>query len=321
MYNYSDPFSCECRSYGRLQETGHEELAIKCFGYVLLDEEHEKDMFTTFSDLRLEFNGDVYDPGCEDMRGRFRGKDGRVPPIRGIVKELGQGGEDHLNPKLVRKVFRDVIKLQKLGIFNLDVAARQILNDKISDFSTAFTVPHYIASPELNPKLTPKMLSIMERSTFQLSLGDYLDIDNMVFEWNERHPDRKDHIRFSIFYNWNGCNPRYNLRSKTPAERVYTFFDPRKYDWKTLHGDAEVDSEGKAKRRQPGRISKTTRYGGPQGKSSRAPPRLTATPSMWYYDCESSKVQGLRQRWSRTLRVKFDYNDGLIYPIGSRYPW
>jgi Kinetochore Sim4 complex subunit FTA2 len=40
FYNYSEPFSAECRAFGRFKESGHEELAIQCFGYVLLDEEH-----------------------------------------------------------------------------------------------------------------------------------------------------------------------------------------------------------------------------------------------------------------------------------------
>lgn len=40
FYNYMDPFNCEYRAFGRLQEADREELALKCFGYLLLDEEH-----------------------------------------------------------------------------------------------------------------------------------------------------------------------------------------------------------------------------------------------------------------------------------------
>ena len=32
FYNYSEPFSCKCRAFGRLQETSHENLAVDCFG-------------------------------------------------------------------------------------------------------------------------------------------------------------------------------------------------------------------------------------------------------------------------------------------------
>lgn len=31
FYKYMDPFNCECRAFGRSQEAGCEELAIKCF--------------------------------------------------------------------------------------------------------------------------------------------------------------------------------------------------------------------------------------------------------------------------------------------------
>ncbi|KAI2633687.1 hypothetical protein GGS26DRAFT_554321 [Hypomontagnella submonticulosa] len=34
----SDPFNCECRAFGRLQEANREERAIKRFSYLLLSE-------------------------------------------------------------------------------------------------------------------------------------------------------------------------------------------------------------------------------------------------------------------------------------------
>lgn len=124
FYNYSEPFSCECRAFGRLQGAGHKELAVRCFGYVLLDEEHEHALMIRFSDLKLDFNGDIEYPGGEDMRSRFLGKDGRASPIRGVVKDFGLEDEENLRPTLMRKIFRDVIKLQQLGIFRIDVATR-----------------------------------------------------------------------------------------------------------------------------------------------------------------------------------------------------
>ena len=183
FYNYSEPFSCECRAFGRLQEAGYEELAIKCFGYVLLDEEHEHTMTTQFSNLKLEFNGDIEYPGGDDMRSRFLGKDGRAPPIRGVVKDFGLEDEENLRTTLVRKILRDVIKLQQLGIIRIDVATRQIIDDKISDFSTALTIPHFLTTPELNPRLTPEMICAMELETFKLFISDYLDFDEMMFDW------------------------------------------------------------------------------------------------------------------------------------------
>lgn len=57
FYNYMEPFSAKYRAFGRLHETGYEELAVPCFGYVLLDEHHERAMMERFSDLDLDFNG------------------------------------------------------------------------------------------------------------------------------------------------------------------------------------------------------------------------------------------------------------------------
>lgn len=183
FYNYAEPFSCECRAFGRLQETGHGELAVNCFGYVLLDEAHEQAMMTRFSDLQLNFDGNIEFPGDGEERSRFLGKDGRAPPIRGIVKHFGlQHEEESLQAPIVRKMLRDTIKLQQLGILNIDMATRQIIDDRISDFSTAITIPHFITNPELNPRLTPEMISLMELATFKMCMCDYLQFDEMIWD-------------------------------------------------------------------------------------------------------------------------------------------
>ncbi|KAI0455163.1 kinetochore Sim4 complex subunit FTA2-domain-containing protein [Xylaria acuta] len=253
FYNYSEPFSCEC------------------FGYVLLDEEHELAMMTRFSDLKLEFNGDSGYPGAEDMRSRFLGKDGRASPIRGVVKDFGLGDEENLRATLVRKIRRDVIKLQQLGIIRIDVATRQIIDDKISDFSTALTVPHFLTTPELNPRLTPEMISAMELETFKLSISDYLDFDGMMFDWNLDYADQKGKISVYAFPNGRGCRIKYNLRSKPARERVYTFVDPRKYDWKICPVSAGTRGKEATKSQRSGRISKGGRRGTPQDLGMRDP--------------------------------------------------
>lgn len=64
-------------------------------------------------------------PTKDDMRSRFLDKDGRPPPIRGILKKLGPVEQD-LESEGVKEILKDVIQLQKLGIIGLDVAHRQI---------------------------------------------------------------------------------------------------------------------------------------------------------------------------------------------------
>ncbi|KAI6082226.1 hypothetical protein F4821DRAFT_264103 [Hypoxylon rubiginosum] len=144
-------------------------------------------MKTQFSHLELEFNENAVDPGLRNMRSRFPGKDGRDPPIRGIIKEFGQGHEDLAEP-LARKLFKglltDIVRSQELGIIYIDVAFRQIISSRFSDFSTAITIPHFLTSPELNPNLNPDQISGMEFETFQLISSDYWSFDDMVHAWN-----------------------------------------------------------------------------------------------------------------------------------------
>lgn len=221
--NCSEPFNCECRAFGRLQEAGYQDLATRCFGYLLLDKEHERTMMDQFSHLQLEFNGNMDEPGYEDMRSRFPGKYGRDPPIRGIVKEFGRCDQDLTTP-LAKKLLQDVIKLQQLGIINIDVAHRQIISGKFTDFSTTITVPHFLTNPSMNPHLNSDQVSAMEFEAFQLSSMDYWSFDEMVQEWNEDNPSKIDVYAFP---GGNGCHTRYKLRSESPRT-FYTLVDPRK---------------------------------------------------------------------------------------------
>ncbi|UPL04346.1 hypothetical protein LCI18_015280 [Fusarium solani-melongenae] len=149
-----------------------------CFGYLLLEEANERAMMNQFKDHRIKFNGNILFPDGMDMRGRFLGKDGRPPPIRGIVKEFGQP-EKELSMRTLHSILKDMVQMQQLGIIRLDVADRQFINGKMADFSTAITSPHFITSLELNPHLTPEMVSAMELETLLFSRKDYEEFDQM----------------------------------------------------------------------------------------------------------------------------------------------
>lgn len=304
FYDYSEPFSCECRAYGRLQEAGYEELAVRCYGYLLLDEEHERAFRTQFSDMRIEFDGNMERSGGDEQRTLFLGRDGRAPPIRGIVKEfgLGLGYEENLRPALARKVLRDVVKLQQLGIIHIDVGCRQIIDDKLVDFSTAMTTPHFLITPELNPRLTPEMISALEYETFKVSLSDYLEFDDMMSDWNREHAAQRGRISVNAFPGGRGCGMKHNLRSKAARERVYTFVDPRKYDWRRTC-PVSVGTSG-------GEVTKT-------------PPQLHARPPVWYYDCDgllgaggwnSVVAERLGRPHAHDSLLDWMYKDGLIFP-------
>lgn len=180
-------------------------------------------MMNQFDDLHLKFNGNMNEAGLEPVRSRFLDENGRVPPIRGIVKEFGQRDEN-LTTVGARKLLSDIINLHRLGIINLDVAHRQVISGKLSDFSTAITIPHFQTSPELNPNLSHDQISAMEFETFQLSSNDYWCFDEMIEEinWDKRQKKKKIEV-----YALPDTQTRYVLRNKPPT-RFYTLVDPRK---------------------------------------------------------------------------------------------
>lgn len=319
FYNYAEPFSCECRAFGRLQEAGHEELAIKCFGYVLLDEAHEQTIMTQFSDLRIEFTGNCEYSGDEYLRSRFLSKDGRVPPIRGIVKELGlKDADETLQAPLARKILRDIKKLQQLGIMRVDIATRQVMDGKIIDFSMAVTTPHFLTNPELNPHLTPEMVSAVELEAFKSCLHDYVDFHIMISDWNLENKGKKRKVSVFPFPKEDsedrGWVIEHGLRSKTASTRLYTFVDPRKYDWKACPASAEASEKEKTKRRRSGRILKRGIHENREAGSSKVRRRLSSKPSMWYYDCDGPLAQHMvSSPFYPPLR--WEYKDGLMFPL------
>ncbi|KAF9766580.1 hypothetical protein IL306_000988 [Fusarium sp. DS 682] len=294
FYPYSEPFNCECRAFGRLQEAGHEELATKCFGYVLLDDENEKAMMDKFADLVLNFNYDGIDPGHRDMRSRFLCSDGNLPPIRGIVKEFGDADGD-LDNRSAKRLLQDIKHIQQLGIVDLDVGYRQIISGKLSDFSTALTIPHFISNPEWNPHLTPDWIPHLEFELFTLSYKDYRDFDIMVYDWNV-DSDKKVTVRALP----EGYPPeRRQLRNTPGRGRLYTYVDPRHYK-KYL---PDTNRTGAAARDRKGRIAK-------RNKRS-----LAVKPPLWFIDSETAAARRLKQLDQLESTVHWQYQNGNMAPL------
>ncbi|KAI8717424.1 hypothetical protein NCS52_00818300 [Fusarium sp. LHS14.1] len=283
--NYAEPFNCECRAFGRLKEADCEHLATKCFGYLLLEEDNERVMMDQFKDLALDFTEHYPE---FDLRSRFLGKDGRPPPIRGIIKELGQPNEN-LCTGTLRGILGDVTQIQQLGIIRLDIAHRQIISGKLSDFSTTITFPHFMTNPELNPHITPEVMARMELQTFKMSLCDYCMFDDMVQEWNYYHRDPKDQLAFySLPGGKSGRGLEYELRSLPSRQRVYTLADPRQYNWK----------------RSDGRVTKNRR-------------RPRAKPTRWYYKDDPDEVAKMKRRQLYGAAYEWHYKDGHAFPHES----
>ncbi|CAK7216964.1 hypothetical protein SCUCBS95973_002991 [Sporothrix curviconia] len=186
LAHYSEPFYAECRAFGRLHETGHTDLALPCYGYILLDEEHEKKLHDKFV---LRFNGSDEQPGDDedDFRARYPGaRSGRPPPIRGILKALGSciplddDEVPNLSVRDAKRLLRETVQMQQLGIIDLDLRREQLIDGKFCDLSTAVTVPHFLTTPELNPLLEERSCAAMEYETFLHSINDYWMYSDMI---------------------------------------------------------------------------------------------------------------------------------------------
>lgn len=323
--NYSEPFNCECRAFGRLQEAGWEALAVKCYGYVLLDEEHERALTEQCGRLgvqEIEFTSTLSSSGF--WRSRFPGKDGRAPPIRGIVKEFGVTNEP-LRVKHVRKLLRDVIRFQQLGVVNIDAAHRQLANGKISDLSTAFTVPHFLLNPELNPHITPNWIPAMEFEAFQFTMYDYWHIDEMVAEWNWDVDEGEvvgKKFAFFVFSHQGraykeGYRAKYNLRNTRARTHVYSLVDPRQYDWKNSAAGPGTPATKAPEGKTPGQTTNASINRAHEEVISKPRRRrLQAKPPRWYLDLDpdSWKAKHLTEVGSFSTSISWEYRDGHIFP-------
>lgn len=282
-------------------------MALPCYGYILLDEENERRLQDKFN---LEFNGDTNHRIEENLRGRFLGeRSGKPPPIRCIVKALGftyaRDSPVNFSVPMMRRLFRETIQLQQLGIFSHDTRMANLINDKLADFSTAITVPHFVTTPELNPLLTAKDMTDMETQTFMLTMGDYWAFIDMLL-CMEINPAQRSKLLDKIPVLPGGPNPhlgkrlvlRDTPRRKRDHQRVFAMVDPRRYDWKAAAA-AAAETRGVPKRRP----KKT----------------LSTKPEVWYLDCTPKKAIYLNNEredsWTTGWRVD---DAGFVFPASSQ---
>lgn len=299
MGQYCDPFNAECRAYGRLQEAHQEELAVKCYGYILLDEAHERAVCDRFSEhVPLSFNGTPDGTDDWDVRSRFTG---RRAPVRGIVKELGQPVQK-LTVSLLRSIERDMIKIQQLGIISLDMHFQQIIDGKLGDFSKALTTPHFAITPQLNPKLSAQEIQMLTYETFRMCLEDFWDIDDMVQAWND---DNRGHPEAQVkFWCIRPQRHQHDLRQTKSRDALYTFVDPRAYNWRVSFPANTAAING----------SPTN------GSSSNGMSSISTTtgrwrpPKKWYVDMNVNRIRYLRKNGPCLARISWKCVNGHIYP-------
>lgn len=128
-----DPFHSECRAYGRLIEKDlNGEVAVRCHGYLALPA-------TLEARLAEEYHVHAWDRPQSEYRKRVH----RRPPFRAILKDLVT--EDiPFTEKLVIKMLRDLKRMRRVGVYPMDIEARNYKGGLLIDFSIAVTIPHYL---------------------------------------------------------------------------------------------------------------------------------------------------------------------------------
>lgn len=145
------PFYSECRAYGRLKELGKEHLAARCYGYLHLSPNEQKDM----EKLLGPCEDSESDPGRstdeEDsiqIKDHFNRPDPDNTPLQVLVKEYIPGTVN-FEAKHARKMVRDTKELHRCGIFVMDIKQDAYLDGILVDFSHAYTLPHIKFDPQL----------------------------------------------------------------------------------------------------------------------------------------------------------------------------
>ncbi|KAI1445152.1 kinetochore Sim4 complex subunit FTA2-domain-containing protein [Annulohypoxylon stygium] len=132
-----DPFFAECRAFGRLvDEKKDDKLAVRCHGYTYISEDVERRIGKKFH---------IYDwnRSPEDKRKKKR--------LRAIVK-------NHIRfvsfgrPKKLSTMRENLVQLNKMGVYNMDICKRNYLGGRLFDFSIAITTPHISFWTELRTR-------------------------------------------------------------------------------------------------------------------------------------------------------------------------
>ena len=133
IHGHRDPFFAECRAYGRLIENNlNGKIAVRCYGHLTVSAELEEELAHKFQAYEWDRPDSDYEKGPR-----------RRQPFRAIIKDLVT--EDvPLTEKVVTKMLRDLKRMRRIGIYPMDIEARNYKGGLLIDFSVAITRPHYL---------------------------------------------------------------------------------------------------------------------------------------------------------------------------------
>jgi len=212
--DYFEPFSCECRVYGRLEEECREDLAVRAYGYLLITPEQE---------LEVGKRSRPANPSDEPDDDPFGRADERLfpdRPVHAIVKELVTD-QDHFLPIHAAQMWNDLEDLHKIGILVRDITVGNYLGGKLIDFSRAWTVPH------------PSLEHIHPRDIRSQRQHDPHDLQECI-------------VDFSLGNGWwDEVELPEALVASVLGENETDGYgaDPRRYDWRKWEPDLDAADE------------------------------------------------------------------------------
>lgn len=128
----TDPFFKECRAYGKLIDRGvNGKVAVRCYGHLAIPAAIEEELAQRF---------EVYSWNRPIVESRLMIS--KRQPLRAIVKDLIQD-DIALNESILRRMWKDLRKIRKLGVRPQDVRLRNYGAGLLLDFSIAITKPHW----------------------------------------------------------------------------------------------------------------------------------------------------------------------------------
>lgn len=133
--HHLDPFYAECRAFGLLVEKKKDDkLAVRCHGWAFLPETLERRIHDDF--------------GINDWN---RHEEHQGQPLRAILKDYIVYNSV-CGRRRFSKMKENIIELNELGIYNMDIREDNYRGGRLFDFSLAITSPHISLSLKLRSK-------------------------------------------------------------------------------------------------------------------------------------------------------------------------
>ena len=128
-----DQFFNECHAYGRLVEASqNDKIAVRCHGHMSIPADKEEE-------LSPKFNIQAWDRPEEDYANQIPR---RQALFRAVVKYLIREPAQ-LTQKVTKKIIlKDLRTMRKLGVYPMDVCARNYEAGLLVDMGLTKTTPH-----------------------------------------------------------------------------------------------------------------------------------------------------------------------------------